>query len=61
VAEVGHGGAVVIAWLSDSTAVGRVQAGSEVPGYATAFSTICQWPDFTLRVPEYHDSFIASM
>ena len=29
-AAVGHGGAAVIAWLSDSTAVGRGQGGSEV-------------------------------
>jgi hypothetical protein len=57
----GHGGVAVMAWLSDSTAGAGGQEGSEVPGYATAFSTICQWPDFTLRVPEYHDSFIASM
>ena len=47
VAAVGHGGVAVIAWLSDSTGVGQAH------GYAKAFSTICQWPDFisTLYLP----------
>jgi len=50
-AAVGHGGAVVIAWLSDSRAAGRGQAGSEVYGYATVFSTICLWPEFAAFHP----------
>ena len=42
----GHGGVAVMAWLCDSTAGAGGQEGSEVPGYATAFSTIRLWPDF---------------
>jgi len=37
VAAVGHGRRAVIAWLSDSTAAGRGQAGSEVHDYEWLF------------------------
>ena len=46
----GRGRVAVIAWLSDSTAVGRGQAGSEV-GEAPAMATIRKPPHRCARTP----------
>ncbi len=49
-AAVDHGRVAVIAWLSDSTAAGRGQAGSEV-GEAPAMATIRKPPHRCARTP----------